>query len=89
MPSVMTIGVKPYPVQWGETIRQMRTMAGLDQTQLAEILGVTQSIVSQWEKGKSEPRSAHKIRIAAYFRTDPNLMFPLPIEKFEDLEVVA
>jgi transcriptional regulator with XRE-family HTH domain len=38
--------------QW---IRDRRTAAGLTQAELAVKAGVTQTIVSQWERGAAEP----------------------------------
>ena len=37
------------------TIRQARKAAGLTQVQLAELLGVTQGAVAQWENGQTHP----------------------------------
>ena len=37
----------------GERIRDLRTKAGMTQTQLAETLSVTFQAVSKWEKGVS------------------------------------
>ena len=36
-------------------IKSLRTHAGLKQYELAEIIGVHQTAVSQWEKGRTEP----------------------------------
>ena len=36
-------------------IKSLRTHAGLKQYKLAEIIGVHQTAVSQWEKGRTEP----------------------------------
>ena len=40
----------------GERIHLLRRRAGLDQAELADRLGVSQSAVSAWELGESEPR---------------------------------
>jgi len=37
----------------------VRTKAGLSQYQLAALLGVRQSAVSQWERGVTEPLGGH------------------------------
>lgn len=39
-----------------KSITTLREHAGLTQTQLAEMLNVTQSTVSQWEIGDKNPR---------------------------------
>jgi DNA-binding transcriptional regulator YiaG len=36
-------------------IRQARKRAGMSQVELAELLGIRQSSVSQWERGATEP----------------------------------
>ena len=39
-----------------DIIKQARTLAGFTQVQLAEKLGVRQHHISEWERGKHEPR---------------------------------
>lgn len=43
------------PVFFGETIRNARRSLGLTQRQLADRLGVSNTCVSNWEKGLSRP----------------------------------
>lgn len=43
------------PVFFGETIRNARKSLGLTQRQLADSLGVSNTCVSNWEKGLSRP----------------------------------
>ena len=43
------------PVFFGETIRSARKSLGLTQRQLADRLGVSNTSVSNWEKGLSRP----------------------------------
>ena len=43
------------PVFFGETIRNARRSLGLTQRQLADSLGVSNTCVSNWEKGLSRP----------------------------------
>ena len=43
------------PVMFGEKIRQARKNAGLTQRQLAQLLGVSNTSVSNWEKDLSRP----------------------------------
>ena len=40
----------------GKRIRRWRIRAGLTQSQLAERLNTTQSVVSRWESGHDQPR---------------------------------
>jgi DNA-binding transcriptional regulator YiaG len=41
-------------------IHQARKRAGMSQVELAELLGIRQSSVSQWERGATEP-STHNL----------------------------
>ncbi len=43
----------------GAAIRQARVGAGRSQAELAEVLGVRQSSVSQWERGSTAPAARH------------------------------
>ena len=51
------------PAEVGETITTMRTEVGLTQSQLAALIGTTQSAVSRWERGHDEPRLSSLIEI--------------------------
>ena len=44
------------PAALAGLIRSARREANLSQTELAEHLGTTQSVVSRWERGHDEPR---------------------------------
>lgn len=46
-------------------IRSARRRAGLSQVELAELLGVRQSSVSQWERGSTKPSTVHLLTLAA------------------------
>jgi transcriptional regulator with XRE-family HTH domain len=48
-----------------EAIRSARRRAGLSQVELAELLGVRQSSVSQWERGSTKPSTMHLLALAA------------------------
>lgn len=45
------------------TLKQLRERKGMTQKELAKSLGVDQSAVSLWEKGKTSPRADVAIRI--------------------------
>lgn len=51
--------------RFAEILRRQRETRGLEQGELAELLGVTQQTVSKWETGVTVPRPA---RIAALAR---------------------
>jgi len=48
-----------------QAIREARRRAGLSQAELAELLGVRQSSVSQWERGSTKPSTIHLLALAA------------------------
>lgn len=53
--------LKDLPI--GETIAKRRKKQGLSQTELAERLGISQQILSQYENGKRNPKLTNLIRI--------------------------
>lgn len=48
-------------------IRAARRAAGLAQAELAGRFGLAQSSVSQWEKGVTQPSTAHLLRLLQMF----------------------
>lgn len=54
-------------VNIGKTIAKYRVLAGLTQSQVAEILGVTNEAVSRMERGSIMPTVARLIRLAEIF----------------------
>jgi transcriptional regulator with XRE-family HTH domain len=51
-----------------EAIRSARRRADLSQLQLAELLGVRQSSVSQWERGSTKPSTVHLLALATVLK---------------------
>lgn len=45
-------------------LREIRKHRGITQVQLAEIIGVEQSTISQWETGRSQPSLKIAVKIA-------------------------
>ncbi|GEM_PF-1633018 len=45
------------------TIRQTRLLLGLNQAQFAEKIGVSQTMVSQWEKGRAKPYPTNQKKV--------------------------
>ncbi|MCH5142454.1 MAG: helix-turn-helix transcriptional regulator [Clostridiales bacterium] len=54
-------------MKFNENLKQLRTINGLGQKQLAEILNTTLKTVSHWETGYCEPSISQLITIANYF----------------------
>lgn len=51
----------------GEKLKQLRKLNHTSQQQLANLLGVGQSTVAMWEKGKNRPEYASLVKIAEIF----------------------
>lgn len=81
---VTRVGTLPFPEKWGEQIRTLRELRGLTARDLAAELDVTEVSLRRWETGTRSPSDLHKIRIASFFNVDPNMLFPLPCEKWEE-----
>lgn len=62
---------------WGSRIRLSRETAGLSQSQLGRLAGVTFAAVSQWERGVRIPRDEMKVSIADALGVDVRTLFPL------------
>ena len=60
----MTTAADPTPAQIvGRNIAIARKLAGMNQAQLAECVGVPASYISTWEGGRHEPRAASFLRL--------------------------
>ena len=51
------------------SFRESRQKAGLTQTKVAEIMGVSCGAVSQWENGLTQPRAKDLPKLAALYGT--------------------
>jgi transcriptional regulator with XRE-family HTH domain len=85
-----------------EEILEMRKKEGLSQQELAEEIGVSQRLVSYWERGEREPKKEHQALLAEYIgdkrkfkrktTEKPKQVIPdIPVEKKLDqlLDVLA
>jgi len=50
-----------------KTIRELREARGESQAQLAQAIGVTLSVVAEWEMGKAEPTVSRLRRLTEHF----------------------
>jgi DNA-binding XRE family transcriptional regulator len=62
------------PKTLGEHIKKRRLELGLFQAQVAEILGVTESTVTNWEKHRSEPMLWLIPKVIEYLGYEPKLL---------------
>lgn len=63
-------------VFFGERVTEYRKAVGLTQLQLANISGISQSHVSQLERGTLEPRLTTIMALATALQVDPALLMP-------------
>ena len=54
-------------MQFKERLKELRTLKGLSQMQLARAVGISQSAIAKWELGKTEPTATAIILLAAFF----------------------
>ena len=69
-------------VDFGETLKKLRTQEGLTQQQLADKLGVTKSIVSYYELQERYPSPEVLIKLASIFHVSTDYL--LGIEHIND-----
>lgn len=66
---------------FGDKIAELRTQLKLSQTELAEMVGVTNKAVSKWETGKSKPTTNGIRKLAAFFKIDLNELLSMKDEE--------
>lgn len=67
-----TMEVQTMPVFFGEKIRNARKALGLTQRQLAGLIGVSNTSVSNWEKDLSRPDADMIQKLCAALQLQPN-----------------
>lgn len=65
----------------GQTIRDLRKEKRVSQTELAKIVGVSQTTVTAWETGKAEPSSSAVSNLADYFNVTTDYLLGRPEKK--------
>ncbi len=90
------VAVDTRPVTLGEDIRRARERARMTQTDLATALGVNESTVSNWERGRSNPKNRLTlIREVLHMDTDnggtgdTTPASGRPLEDVSDMELIA
>ena len=68
----------------GQRIRDLRKQRKMSQTELANILHVSQQTVTAWETGKAEPSSSAVANLADYFGVTTDYLLGRPEEKKDD-----
>lgn len=68
----------------GERIRNLRTSKKWKQKQLAELIGVSPQVISNWERGYSSPDNEHVSRLAEVFKTTTDYLHGRVEDIFSD-----
>lgn len=68
----------------GQRIRDLRKQKKMSQSELAKIIGVTQTTIIAWETGKAEPSSSAVANLADYFNVTTDYLLGRPEEKKDD-----
>lgn len=72
-------------VEFGERLRQLRKQKNLTQKQLAELVGVTNSIISFYEVGDRMPSPEMIVKLAKAFNVSTDYL--LGMEKNETVDI--
>lgn len=72
-------------VRLSERIRQLRQSRGLQQTQLAALVGVTKSAVSAWESDMRQPPYDTLVRLADIFNVSTDYLLGRSNDRTLDL----
>ncbi len=62
-------------MNFGENLKKCRLQAGLTQTELAEVIGVAQPTIAEYEVGKKTPTLDKAIKIAKILGTTCEELF--------------
>ena len=65
----------------GQTIRDLRKLKKMSQSELAKVVGVSQTTVTAWETGKAEPSSSAISSLADYFNVTTDYLLGRPEKK--------
>lgn len=60
-----------------DRLKELRTLKGISQMQLAKELNLSQSAVAKWELGKTEPTASAIIAVAKYFNESADFILGL------------
>ena len=68
-------------VNFGDMLKNLRTNAGMTQTELANRLGITKSVVSYYELQERTPSPDVLIRLAGIFRVTTDYLLGIDHKK--------
>ncbi|MBD5637027.1 MAG: helix-turn-helix transcriptional regulator [Clostridia bacterium] len=67
-------------MEFSKRLKELRKWANLSQTQLAEATGLTQKLISKYERNQTEPTISALIAIARFF--DESTDYLLGLQEF-------
>ncbi len=71
---------------WGANVRRTRLAMNMDQATLAERCGVTQQLLSAFERGMAGHRDTTRLALAQALGVSPRILFPWAIGKTRVME---
>lgn len=75
--------------KFGNFIYDLRKRNGISQTELAEILGVTNKAVSKWENGKAKPKTELLRKMLSYFKIPIDELLMMKGEKEMEISKIV
>lgn len=74
-----------FKLNLGKRIRDARLKVGLTQSQLAEYLGKSDNVVTNWEKGTNRPDADMINKLCAILNVSPNWLLNYDLEEKTDI----
>lgn len=75
-------------VMKNQRLSELRERAELTQEQLAQRIGISQSMIARIESGEREPRRATKLKLARIFETTVEWLFYEQVDVLRALEAI-
>jgi transcriptional regulator with XRE-family HTH domain len=73
----------------GTRIAALRRQSGLNQSELAKVLGVSPSAVGMYEQGRREPSGALLVQIAEHFGVTTDYLLTGKLQTVQDAEALS
>lgn len=80
--------IEEIKIEFGKRIKALRTRNEMTQTDLAEKLGVSKSIISAYEKGNRTPAFETIINLSNIFNVPAGIFFSKPESSEENIQTV-
>ena len=72
-----------------DEIRNRRRALGLNQTEFAKLLGISNQTISRWESGHANPASGKILKMAELFKVKPEFLASLPNKTKTNFDVLC